>query len=132
VSEFKCKKPGCDFGFYNDMSNPDGGLWPGGHFAKRVCGLCGTFWGWAPKPDGDKFKRPASHRDLVKKFGQGFCELCLRTKEQLRNGDTFEGHHIQEYAEEGEPKAENILIVCTACHRLINWLRTYHGTTCEQ
>ncbi len=43
----------------------------GGHHAKQVCGKCGAFIQWISKPENEKTKRPASHRELVRKFGNG-------------------------------------------------------------
>lgn len=126
MSEWKCRF--CEFGFFADVPNPDGGLWPGGHYAKRICGKCQKTNGWAPKPENEKVKRPAKHKSLVDKYGNGFCELCLRMESELESWHTLEGHHILEFSEGGSEKAENVLIVCTACHKLIHWLRTYHGT----
>lgn len=103
----------------------------GPHFAYWECTVCHRHNGWQAKPDGDKAKRPASHSDLVRKFGRGFCELCLRTRDELRSADTFEAHHVIEYSDqhhESDGTQENIWILCTACHRLVNWIRTYFGS----
>jgi 5-methylcytosine-specific restriction endonuclease McrA len=100
----------------------------GPHFARIDCLDCKTTT-WQPKPDDDptKYKRPAKHQHLVDKFSRGFCELCLRSEIELRKQDSLTGHHVIEYQHGGTDDRENVWIVCTACHRLITWTRTYHG-----
>lgn len=101
----------------------------GVHYGKWLCVKCGRNLGWIPKPDSDptKYKRPKSHTDLVSAYSRGFCELCLRKKEDLAKGQTLEAQHVIEYQDGGTSDRSNIWIVCTACHKLIHWQRTYHG-----
>ncbi len=120
-----CKHPGCD-----GTCHPE--LMPHSrHYAKWVCGSCGKWNDWVRKPsdDASKYRRPAAHRKLVAKFGRGYCEMCMRQENELRDEDTLEGHHSIEFKDGGEPTRENTWILCTACHRLVNWMRTYHGRT---
>lgn len=100
----------------------------GVHYADARCSKCNGHW-FPPKPESDptKYRRPAQHRDLVEKYGEGFCEMCLRAKGDLPNGQTLEAQHVKEYRDGGSETRENIWIVCTACHKLIHWIRTYHG-----
>lgn len=102
---------------------------PGGHYAKIDCSKCGRWIRWLPKPDVEKHRRPAAHRDLVEKFGKGFCELCLRKKDQLPLPQTLIGHHVDPYAKSRnkELKKEDVWILCTMCHRIVEWMRTYMG-----
>lgn len=102
----------------------------GVHHAKVNCGDCGRFLRWMPKPDSDptKYRRQSAHRNLVADYSKGFCEMCLRKKEDLPPRQTLEAQHVIEYQHEGSNERENIWIVCTACHRMIHWIRTYHGT----
>ncbi len=97
----------------------------GPHWAKETCTACRRFLRWLPKPDREKTKREAKHVDLVRKHGRGFCELCLIRESHLPQPQTLEAHHVIEYANGGDADRENILIVCTACHALIHWRRTY-------
>jgi 5-methylcytosine-specific restriction endonuclease McrA len=101
----------------------------GPHYAKLICPQCRGVQ-WMPKPDTDptKYTRPAAHTDLVEKYSRGFCELCLREKGELRKRDTFMAHHVWPFKYDGSEGRENIWILCTACHRLVEWQRTYHGT----
>lgn len=93
------------------------------HHGKEVCNGCGKFLRWIPKPDNEKVRRPAKHRDLVKKYSKGFCELCLKSEVELPNGQGLEAQHVIEFQDGGTEGRENIWIVCTACHKLIHWMR---------
>ena len=100
----------------------------GTHYADCRCAKCGQHW-FPPKPETDvtKYKRPKSHAELVNKFSRGFCELCGFKSEELPRSETLHAHHVEAYAEGGEPTRENTWIVCTACHSLIEHQRTYRG-----
>lgn len=99
------------------------------HYGKAVCGHCGLFIGWVGKPDSDptKYKRPQEHRKLVKKFSRGFCEMCLRREGELTGGNVLHAHHVIPYSDDGEATRENVWIVCTHCHRIVELQRTYVG-----
>jgi len=99
----------------------------GKHYARVDCADCRRFLRWLPKPDADRAKRPASHRDLVGRFGRGYCELCGINEADLPKPETLEGHHVDEFQNGGEPTRENVWILCSACHSLVNWRRTYVG-----
>lgn len=105
----------------------------GVHYARVECPTCNGFQRWLPKPESDptKYRRPNSHRDLVKAFSKGYCELCLRKKENLPKGQTIEAQHVLEFQDGGSSERENIWILCTACHRLVHWVRTYHASPVE-
>lgn len=118
----KCRYPGC-LGMEMRLRVRDSGP----HYADLICNTCGKHNGFKSKPDADRSKRPKAHTDLVAKFGRGFCELCLRPKCELRKCDVLEAQHVEEYQGGGDSSRENIWIVCTACHKLIHWMRTYHG-----
>lgn len=115
-----CKIVGCEEGVELVIQDK------GPHYAKYVC-FAGHFNDWVPKPDSDKSKRPAKHAGLVHKYGNGYCELCGRTESTLRDSDVLEAHHVLEYSGTPDSSRENVWIVCTACHRLIHHMRTYHG-----
>jgi hypothetical protein len=117
-----CKRCGAALEFVKTPELP--------HYGKMVCvnSECGRCAYWVPKPDQDKARRPAAHRDLVKAFSRGYCELCLTREDQLRGGRVLEAHHVVEFTDGGSNERDNILIVCTGCHRLVHWLRTYNVT----
>jgi hypothetical protein len=106
-----------DFRFVPSATGREGGV---------RCNKCGTFW-WQPKPENEKTKRPARHVALAKKYGQGFCEMCLRQESELPATQDLDGHHVLEYADGGTDDRANVWVVCTSCHRLIHHQRTYLG-----
>lgn len=95
------------------------------HYAQMRCVQCGRHHGFISAPDTLKAKRPSSHKDLVKKSGVHHCQVCLRHESKLQHPDHLQAHHVEEFCKGGSPDSENIWIVCTACHALINWTRTY-------
>jgi hypothetical protein len=32
-----------------------------------------------------------------------------------------------EFKDGGEPRRENVWVLCSGCERLVHWVRTYHG-----
>lgn len=99
------------------------------HYGKLVCDMCGCWRRWLPKPDTDptKHRRTKQHTDLVRQFSKGYCEMCLMTAGELDDGRVLEAHHVLEYQTGGDPSRENIWILCTGCHKLVHWMRTYVG-----
>ena len=104
----------------------------GPHHAREECGDCGRFVRWVPKPESERIRRPAAHRDLVRKYGRGFCELCLIREGRLPAGQTLVGHHVIEYQDGGEPKRENVWILCTKCEKLVHLMRTWGTIRADQ
>lgn len=94
------------------------------HYGKEVCGN-GHHLRWVPTPGKEKAHRPAAHKDLVRKYSLGYCEICLIAEDHLPPRQTLEAHHIIEHQDGGGELRENIQIVCTKCHRLIHWNRTH-------
>jgi len=102
----------------------------GPHRGRFECHLCGLFRGWVPKPETKN--RPAAHRDLVAKHGNGYCELCGRNECELPASQSLEAHHVREYQDGGPPGRENLWIVCTACHELLTWARRRLGVRSQE
>jgi len=100
------------------------------HYARVDCGSCGNYIRFMGKPDSEatKYRRPKAHRDLVKKYSRGYCEFCGRLEGELPRGQTLEAQHIREFQDGGGSERENIQILCTSCHKLAHWVRTYHGS----
>ena len=92
------------------------------HYAEWQCLNCQMHNGWVADPNKEKTKRSASHKNLVKKYGQGFCQMCLLDSNNL------EGHHVIPYKNDGDSTKDNVWILCRSCHTLIHHERTYHGT----
>jgi hypothetical protein len=93
------------------------------HHGKLLCENCGSFKSWQPKPDRPAARRRSSSKDLVGKYGKGYCVSCLRMATQLTNKQVLHGHHIIEYDHGGTDDRENVLILCTACHEWMHWAR---------
>jgi len=96
------------------------------HFARLECGACGRFARWVQRPENigrTRTKRPREHRELLAKFGTPYCQLCLRTKEQLDQWEVLEAHHVLEYANGGPPTRENTWTLCSKCHCLVHQVR---------
>ena len=97
-----------------------------GAYARSDCPKCRRWLKWLPKPAATP-KRPAAHADLVAKHSKGYCELCLRSSTELGVGRGLEAHHVVEFQDGGDESRANLWIVCTSCHKLIHWMRTYVG-----
>jgi len=79
---------------------------------------------WKPL-QGSK-NRSAANKKLVKKYGRGFCELCLVKEINLnRVNHDLEGHHLIPHEWTADSRRENVWIVCKPCHKLIEHLRDY-------
>ena len=101
----------------------------GGHWARGECPKCGAFIKWISKPDDLKNAKRSrkGQAELIRKFSRGWCEACRRSKDQLPKPETLEAHHVIPVRDHGDDTRENIWIVCTPCHRLIEHYRTYLG-----
>lgn len=102
------------------------------HYGKLVCPNCGKHWKWVAKPETDstKYRRPSKHKDLAKKFGKGYCQMCLTKETDLPTNQTLEGHHVVPYEVGGSSDQDNVWVVCTRCHRQIELIRTYNPAKC--
>lgn len=108
------------------------------NFARVVCGNCSGlvewrqrspsgFIGWQPWPttDMEHGRDRRQSRRALKPNSETFCEICLRTPDQLVHPDTIEVQHIIEKADGGTDDPENLAAYCKACHSWVNWMRTY-------
>ena len=91
------------------------------HYGKEECLSCGKFIRWIQNPEKAKYRSSTTKC----KIKYDFCKICLRTKKELGCNETLEAHHIIELTEGGDDIPENIMVVCTACHKFINWIRLY-------
>lgn len=100
------------------------------HYGKLTCHHCSRHLKWVAKPDDErtKHKRPADHKDLVDRYGRGFCEMCLRQTGSLQGRQHLVGHHVIEFKDGGTSARDNVWIVCDRCHALIHWVRKMVGT----
>jgi DNA-directed RNA polymerase subunit RPC12/RpoP len=97
------------------------------HAGELRCPDCGFFLGWKAKPENEKklSKRP-NGAPTPADLNIDFCQLCLRQREWLGTNETLETHHINDDPTNHERL--NLLVACTACHKLIAWLRLYTNT----
>lgn len=94
------------------------------HYSKAECPECGRFLYWLPKPRNDDIRRKTS-KYTPDSLGIDYCEICGRVLQGLGAKEVLEIHHKVPINEEGEDDAENILVVCSACHRMCRWLRLH-------
>ena len=97
------------------------------HYGKQICPRCKAFLKWVPKPDSDasKYRRPESHRELVARYSTGKCQSCQYPADKLPGRQVLEAHHLVPYEAGGSDERDNILILCTGCHRLEHLKRNY-------
>lgn len=85
-----------------------------------MCSRSGTFIKWLANPDKD------DRRETTKqKVERSFCAICLRKRSQLGVKESLEIHHIVPLSDGGKDDPLNILVACTACHRLVHWAQLY-------
>lgn len=98
----------------------------GPHYGRIDCNMCGRWLAWIAKPDSEKkARRENSHRELVKKYSRGYCEICGILELHLPRNEALEAHHVEEYRARGRPERENLWILCTRHHRLVHHERTH-------
>lgn len=98
------------------------------HVADYRCPRCNMHLGFEGKLENASSKRrPAGHRELVAKYGNGICEMCLRTTSQVKPG-FLNAHHVIAFADGGTNDRSNVWIVCDQCHLVIHTARKYVGT----
>jgi len=97
------------------------------HYGRLDCGNCGAYIRIEPKPDSDasKYRRPSAHRELVEKYSTGICQSCRYPQDKLPGRQVLEAHHLVPYEAGGSDERDNILILCTGCHRLEHLKRNY-------
>ena len=90
------------------------------HYGKIECPQCGRWIKWVRNPETEG--RTETTKCNVK---YDFCRLCLRTKEKLGSSETLTAHHIIPLNKGGKDELSNLMVVCCACHKMINWLQLY-------
>lgn len=99
------------------------------HYGKLVCVECGRWFKWVSNPDKKTRSKTSQYKnkDILAFYGlaQEICFFCLRKKDQLGKCETITRDHIIELQESGEDSPNNIQLLCTSCHKLKNWARTY-------
>ena len=93
------------------------------HYAKETCPICGKFFRWVSKPEHEGKLRKTS-KYTIESLGKNCCELCRRPKQMLGKDQTLEIHHKDWDHKNDIP--ENLLVVCTPCHKQIGLNYTYY------
>ena len=92
------------------------------HHARLDCPKCKLWRRWIKKPTTKEKKRKQTTKHNIT---YDFCRMCGRTKEKLGDKEVLILHHMQPLEEGGKDIKENIIILCTACHRLHHWARLH-------
>jgi HNH endonuclease len=115
----RCGSIGGKFQFVHDQGSP--------HFARVDCRACGAFIDWVKFPDGPLKGDRRKSRKKLRDMGDR-CEICLRHRDDLPAPEQLEVHHVLEVvADDGTDDRENLRVYCSACHAMVNWIRTYFG-----
>jgi len=112
------------------MAHPDAGFRlykkrGGIHYLQARCKECDRMICWIPKPESKVKKRKSLEgwHWYFEQQGIDFCQVCFRKKEDLPIGHALEVHHLIAVENEGKDQEDNLILVCTRCHRLIHVLR---------
>jgi hypothetical protein len=97
------------------------------HFARLDCNGCGAFIEWVGHPDAPPKRDRRKSRKKLPDLGER-CEICLRHRDDLPPPEQLEVHHVLEVAaDDGTDETQNLRVYCSACHSMVNWMRTYFG-----
>lgn len=96
----------------------------GPHFGKLLCCNCGKFSKWVKNPNNLGRRETTKHNHIVE--NARWCSFCGRTRQEIPRRQVFEPHHSIPLEEGGKDEPENIVPLCTACHKLAHWVRLYH------
>ena len=99
------------------------------HEGKWICKDCGAFVKWG-KNEKKNIRTRTSMKSLrgvahFYKMKTPRCFFCGRAKDELGANETLTIDHIIPLSEGGEDEVWNLQILCTACHKLKNWVTTY-------
>jgi len=98
------------------------------HGHALYCPECSLFYGWGGKKKklhDENGVRKVSTQWPPKRLGIEYCQVCLRTEDQLGDGENLESHHVVAVQDGGEDSPKNIWVTCTSCHKMIHHRRTY-------
>ena len=97
---------------------------PGPHFARVDCRSCGAFIDWVKYPDAAPRSSRRKSRKKLRDLGDR-CETRLRHRDELPTPQQLDVHHVLEVAaDEGSDDEENLRVDRSACHAMVNWIRT--------
>lgn len=92
------------------------------HYGKVSCPKHG-FIRWVKNPEKPLYrdKTTRCNIDLNK------CIVCGRARDELGAKEAIQAHHLEPLEEGGKDVEENLIAVCSACHKLMHWARLYMG-----
>lgn len=94
------------------------------HYAEVRCSICHSWLGFKAKPKNEeKLEKRPNGAPTPEDLRIDYCQICLRPREWLGVRETLETHHIDDDPQNNDRL--NHLIVCTACHKWIAWVRLY-------
>jgi 5-methylcytosine-specific restriction endonuclease McrA len=96
------------------------------HYAERRCEKCDAFYGWLSHPDNEGKRQKSKFEIKI-----DFCQFCGRKKHELGKNETLTTDHTIPLGEGGKDEEKNVIVLCSACHKLKHWLRLYFYTHWE-
>jgi len=93
------------------------------HHAEVICDECHGFIRWMPKPKNEEQRKKRPPYPKPEDLGIDYCQICLLPKDNLLTNETLATHHINGNAR--DRNRANFLVVCSACHAMIAYQRTY-------
>ncbi len=102
------------------------------HYGRVDCPLCKKFSHWVKNPNKANVRTSTSKLSITKilefhNIKDEVCFFCLRKRDQLGVCETLTIDHIIELDKGGLDEIGNLQILCTACHKLKNWMRLYNN-----
>ncbi len=91
------------------------------HYSKTICRMCERWIQWNKNPSKAEYRSETTKCAVI----YDFCKICGRTQEKLGWKETLTAHHVIPLEEDGEDIIENIIVLCSACHKLVHWVRLY-------
>jgi len=119
LGNYRCKYPDCG-GVCDSRLTPN----RPNIYGEVYCRACNRHQKWLPFPDAAEKKRKKTGQKLLKQkipFDMmGFCEICLRDKFELKILElNLEVHHVIPVSENGSDETNNLRLLCTHCHQLV-------------
>jgi len=92
------------------------------HYAELKCNSCNKWLSWIKGPNNPRSKSVLNN---TKKRDEYRCWFCGRYKNELGTNETMTTDHMIELNEGGKDDLNNTKTLCSACHKLKLWVRTY-------
>lgn len=103
-------------------------LFKGGQ-ATAYCNKCSRYVKNLAKVHiGERYDMEALLRRKSEQIGGTYCQMCLRTPEQMDRNCWIEPHHVIEISAGGRDSVENVELLCEHCHNVVHSIRKLLGT----